>query len=174
MYSIPLLSSQPTHWDEKDRNRSTDPAGSHDFPSKQLRKSISISPKRRQSEHPISLRSSPHRHHSDGAATTGSRSIAASPDTKDWNALNNSISPVSSSQIRSAFRSDSFDVPPGGLDVLPRGRTDSSATMQSRSESMLMDEEQLIAPLDKEVYKEGFIYKKNSTGDCYCSPAAPY
>lgn len=94
--------------------------------------------------------------------TTGSRSVAPSPDTKDWNALNNS--PVSSSQIRSAFRSESFDNFPGGCEAALRGRADSSATLQSRSESMLTDEEQMISPLDKEVFKEGFIYKKNSTG----------
>jgi hypothetical protein len=163
--TITLISSQPTHWDELDRNHVAGPIGSQSFPTKPLRKSISISPKRRQSEHPISLRSSPHRHHSDGAMTTGSRSIAPSPDTKDWSALNNSLSPVSSSQIRSAFRSESFDGPPGGFEVLPRGRADSTTTMQSRTESMMLDEEQMIAPLDKEVYKEGFIYKKNSTGN---------
>lgn len=173
--NYPFCSLQPTYWDDAERNqKSAEPLGSQSFPTKPQRKTISISPKRRQSEHPISLRSSPQRHHSDGAMTTGSRSVAASPDTKDWTALRNSISPMSSSQITSAFRSESFDIPPGGFDVLPRGRADSSATMQSRSESLLMDEEQIIAPLDKEVYKEGFIYKKNSTGNSQHHLSLPY
>lgn len=124
------------------------------------------SPRRRQSDISASLRSSPTRHYSEGSQQMGSRTAAgskdSSPDTCEWRAKQGH---PTESAIKAAFRqSDSYDYPCDYSEKVSRGRTDSVGTTQSRSDSMLVGDEQDILHADKEVFREGFIYKKNSTG----------
>ena len=130
------------------------------------------SPRRRQSDISASLRSSPTRHYSEGSQQMGSRTAAgskdSSPDTCEWRAKQQQgqgHGHPTESAIKAAFRqSDSYDYPCDYSEKISRGRTDSVGTTQSRSDSMLVGDEQDIPQVDKEIFREGFIYKKNSTG----------
>ena len=98
---------------------------------------------------------------------SGSRTAAgskeSSPDTCEWRG--NKQGYHMESAIKAAFRqSESYDYPYDYTDMISRGRTDSVGTTQSRSDSMMVGDEQDIPHMDKEIFREGFIYKKNSTG----------
>lgn len=131
---------------------------------------ISMSPRGRLNEIAASLRMlSPVRHQSEGGLIIG---IGHNGDSLDQQAKAHQSKtqggfPTSHSLIQSAFRLENFDAPTGPgpyhPDIVARFRTDSCATLPSRSES-ISEEGQELSPHDKIVVKDGFIYKKNTTG----------
>lgn len=126
---------------------------------------ISMSPLGRLNEIAASLRMlSPVRHQSEGGLNIGHNNDCT--DLKSRANLSKTQGyPTSHSLIQSAFRFENFDAPvgPHNPDSAPKFRTDSFANLPSRSDSMT-EEGQELAPHDKVVVKNGFIYKKNTTG----------
>lgn len=128
---------------------------------------ISMSPLGRLNEIAASLRMlSPVRHQSEGGLNIGHHNDCTDLKSKA-NLSKTQGYPTSHSLIQSAFRFENFDAPVGPYTpdtAASRFRTESFATLPSRSDSMT-EEGQELAPHDKVVVKDGFIYKKNTTGD---------
>ena len=129
---------------------------------------ISRSPRGRLNEIAASLRMlSPVRHQSEGGLIIGHNGDSIDHQAKAHQSKTQGF-PTSHSLIQSAFRLENFDAPigPGPYhpDIVARFRTDSCATLPSRSES-ISEEGQELSPHDKIVVKDGFIYKKNTTGN---------
>lgn len=129
---------------------------------------ISMSPRGRLNEIAASLRMlSPVRHQSEGGLIIGHNGDSLDQQAKAHQSKTQGGFPTSHSLIQSAFRLENFDAPvgPGPYhpDIVARFRTDSCATLPSRSES-ISEEGQELSPHDKIVVKDGFIYKKNTTG----------
>ena len=128
---------------------------------------ISMSPRGRLNEIAASLRMiSPVRHQSEGGLIIGHNGDSIDHQSKAHQSKTQGF-PTSHSLIQSAFRLENFDAPTGPgpyhPDIIARFRTDSCATLPSRSES-ISEEGQELSPHDKIVVKDGFIYKKNTTG----------
>jgi hypothetical protein len=109
---------------------------------------------------------SPVRHQSEGGLNIGRHNDFADLKSKA-NLSKTQGYPTSHSLIQSAFRFENFDAPVGPYNpdtAASRFRTESFATLPSRSDS-ITEEGQELAPHDKVVVKDGFIYKKNTTGE---------
>ena len=108
---------------------------------------------------------SPVRHQSEGGLNIGHNGDCFDLKSKA-NLSRTQGYPTSHSLIQSAFRFENFDAPVGPYnpDAASRFRTESFTTLPSRSDSMT-EEGQELAPHDKIVVKDGFIYKKNTTGE---------